>query len=177
VKNFLKFQLARSYFNQREYLRASFYLQESIDVATPIPTTTASSSSTTTTATSNDSTSVCYFLYIYAKFMSIQKKYVDNRADLLNNVDLNYLDNLQSLRSELVARSTQGPLDAYSLYVYGCVLSKLKLTDEAITVLIESVKKRPSLWCSWLELANLIKSIEVVSVKGAVNYFKFCHTS
>ncbi len=45
---------------------------------------------------------------------------------------------------------------------YGVVLSKLKLVDEAINIFIESVKKKSTLWCSWLELANLIKTIEAV---------------
>lgn len=146
----MKFQLARCYFNLKEYARASFYLQDQW-------------SDCSDDLTSSGAHSVCYFLYIYAKYMSIMKKYADNRADLLNNVDLNYLDNLQSLRAELSNKYNKNQLDAYSLYVYGVVLSKLKLNDEAISVLIESIKKRPNLWCSWLELTNLIKSIEIVS--------------
>jgi len=47
---------------------------------------------------------------------------------------------------------------------YGVVLSKLKLGEDAITVLVESIKKKPTLWCSWIELANLIKSVETVNV-------------
>jgi anaphase-promoting complex subunit 8 len=58
-KEFVKFQLARSYFNLKEYVRASFYL--------------------------NECESPCaYFLYIYSKYMSIMKKSVDNRADLIS---------------------------------------------------------------------------------------------
>ena len=48
-KEFVKFQLARSFFNQKEYLRASYYL------------TDCESSSE-------------YFLYIYSKYM-VKMKY------------------------------------------------------------------------------------------------------
>jgi anaphase-promoting complex subunit 8 len=41
-------------------------------------------------------------------------------------------------------------------------LSKLKLVDEAILIFIDSIKKRPTLWCAWLELASLIKSLEAL---------------
>lgn len=50
------------------------------------------------------------------------------------------------------------------IYRYGIVLSKLKLTEDAISIFLESIKKKPTLWCSWLELANLIKSIETVNI-------------
>ncbi len=43
---------------------------------------------------------------------------------------------------------------------YGRVLSKLKLFEEAISIFIDSVNKRPTLWCAWLELVGLIKSLE-----------------
>jgi anaphase-promoting complex subunit 8 len=42
-------------------------------------------------------------------------------------------------------------------------LSKLKLTDEAITILVEAVNKEPMLWCAWLELGNLIRSIDILN--------------
>ena len=41
-------------------------------------------------------------------------------------------------------------------------MSKLKLVDEAILIFIDSIKKRPTLWCAWLELASLIKSLEAL---------------
>jgi anaphase-promoting complex subunit 8 len=36
----------------------------------------------------------------------------------------------------------------------------LKLFEEAISIFIDSVNKRPTLWCAWLELVGLIKSLE-----------------
>ena len=64
-KDIVRFQLARSYFNLKEYLRASNYLSDSC----------------------NNSESVAsgvYFLYIYSKYMAIMKKCVDNKADLFS---------------------------------------------------------------------------------------------
>jgi anaphase-promoting complex subunit 8 len=73
------------------------------------------------------------------------------------------LDCLQSLRNELAAKHFKGQLDAYSLYVYGIVLSKLKLGEEAGNMFVEAVKRRPGLWCAWQELANLVKSVEMLN--------------
>ena len=50
--------------------------------------------------------------------------------------------------------------NSIKIYSYGIVLSKLKLTDEAVHILLEAVNKLPTLWCAWLELANLIKTID-----------------
>lgn len=79
-------------------------------------------------------------------------------------MDSNFLDSLQNLRNELSAKYYKKQLDAFGLYVYAIVLNKLKLTDEAINILIECIKKRPTMWCAWTELAGLIKSIETVMI-------------
>lgn len=42
-------------------------------------------------------------------------------------------------------------------------MSKLKLNEEAIQILIEAVNKQPTLWCAWLELANLIRTIDLLN--------------
>lgn len=43
------------------------------------------------------------------------------------------------------------------------MLSKLKLNEEAIQILVESVNKQPTLWCAWIELAYLIRSIDLLN--------------
>ena len=102
---------------------------------------------------------------------------VSNKTFNLDNTDPTNLEALQALRNQLSAKYYKSQLDAFSLYVYGVVLSKLKLVDEAINILVESVKKRPTLWCAWLELANLIKTVETVifneshSFKSVVLFF------
>ncbi|CAF0739094.1 unnamed protein product [Brachionus calyciflorus] len=137
-KEFVKFKLAMSYFDLKEYQRAAYYLEDC-------------------------ESQPSYFLHIYSKYMAIMKKNADNKADLFNNIDPDYLNSLQSLRSTLSSKYYKKQLDAFGLYVYAIVLNKLKLYDEAINILIESIKKRPSLWCSWIELASLVKSIETLN--------------
>lgn len=138
TNEFVKYQLARSYFNLKEYQRSRFYLEDC-------------------------ESSGAYFLSVYSKYMAIMKKCVDNKADLFNNSDSTNLDYLQILRNELSTKYFKNQLDAFSLYVYGIILSKLKLNEEAINILVEAVKKRSNLWCAWLELANLIKSVETLN--------------
>ncbi len=91
-KEFRRFQLARSYFNAKEYLRASFYLAECESPAS-------------------------YFLAVYSKYMAIMKKCVDNKSDLFNNMDSSNFDSLQSLRNELATKYFKNQLDAYPLYM------------------------------------------------------------
>ena len=45
-------------------------------------------------------------------------------------------------------------LDGYTLYLYGIVLKKMLLMDQAKEVLLESIRMEPCLWGSWLELAH-----------------------
>ena len=91
-KEFRRFQLARSYFNAKEYVRAAFYLADC-------------------------ESSASYFLAVYAKYMAIMKKCVDNKSDLFNNMDSSNFDGLQSLRNELATKYYKNQLDAYSLYM------------------------------------------------------------
>jgi len=82
----------------------------------------------------------------------------------IDNTDPTNLDSLQALRNQLAAKYLKTRLDAYSLYVYEVLISKLKLNDEAINILVESVKKKPTLWCAWLELTNLIKWFAIIKL-------------
>ena len=92
LKEFRRFQLARSCFNSKEFLRASFYLK---DCESPAG----------------------FFLNVYAKYMAIMKKCADNKSDLFNNMDSSNFDSLQSLRNELSTKYNKNQLDAYSLYL------------------------------------------------------------
>lgn len=70
-KDIVRFQLARSYFNLKEYLRANNFLNES--------------------ATNNELVAPgVYFLYIYSKYMAIMKKCVDNKADLFSKIKFKF---------------------------------------------------------------------------------------
>ena len=91
-KEFRRFQLARSCFNSKEFLRASFYLKDCESPAS-------------------------YFLNVYSKYMAIMKKCADNKSDLFNNMDSSNFDSLQSLRNELASKYFKNQLDSYSLYM------------------------------------------------------------
>ena len=85
TKDIVSFQLARSYFNLKEYLRASNYLLDGNVNATFINQNE-----------NHAAAGSCYFLYIYSKYMAIMKKCVDNKADLFSEYSfvcnlLNYL--------------------------------------------------------------------------------------
>ena len=89
TKDIITFQLARSYFNQREYLRASNLLLNVIVLSnTSSSSSCDTGNSTTITVINPNETNVfnsgCYFLYIYSKYMAVMKKCVDNKADLFS---------------------------------------------------------------------------------------------
>lgn len=63
---------------------------------------------------------------------------------------------LQSLLTELRAEYLNWKLDCYMLYLYGVVLKKRDLHNEAIQVLVEAIHKEPLHWGAWIELAMLI---------------------
>jgi hypothetical protein len=98
-KDIITFHLARSYFNLKEYIRASNCLLNVIGISDNANTgphsatiTVINPNDTTISSNSSSSTSIgCYFLYIYSKYMSIMKKCVDNKADLFSKLLLFYL--------------------------------------------------------------------------------------
>ena len=51
---------------------------------------------------------------------------------------------------------SRGKLDGYGHYLYGVVLRKLDLMDEALAVLLKAVEETPLHWGAWLELSSLI---------------------
>lgn len=53
-------------------------------------------------------------------------------------------------------------MDAWLLWVYGVVLKRLDLTQQAVEVLSEAVHLQPLHWGAWLELAALITDREMV---------------
>lgn len=98
----------------------------------------------------------CKFLHLYSRYLSIERKKIDNLTDLNYCVDPQFNLLLQSLFSELRSSHLNGQLDGYCLYLYGVVLKRLDLHAEAIQVLVEAVHKEPLHWGGWDELASLI---------------------
>ena len=127
------YNLAKSYFDLKEYDRAAYFTR---DMSSPL----------------------CQFLHIYSRFMSAEKKRLDNLVETVTSPDTSQLSSLKQLRSELEVVQARSGLDGYSLYVYGLVLRKLSLTELAIPVLCESVRAVPAHWGAWLELSCLVPS-------------------
>ena len=98
------------------------------------------------------------FLHLYSRYMSGEKKRVDNMTDVPPDPVKN--NGLKLLCTDLRKDHITGNLDGFGLYLFGVTLKKLQLTREAIDILVESIHKQPMHWGTWLELAALITDRE-----------------
>eukprot|EP00096_Caligus_rogercresseyi_P011405 TRINITY_DN4475_c0_g2_i1.p1 TRINITY_DN4475_c0_g2~~TRINITY_DN4475_c0_g2_i1.p1 ORF type:complete len:637 (+),score=174.58 TRINITY_DN4475_c0_g2_i1:32-1942(+) len=131
-ENFETYVLAKSYFDLKEYDRVSHFTKDS-----KYPKTR--------------------FLHYYSRYLSGEKKRLDNSLECVTRVDAQQLNHLKDIRSELQKLYNARELtDGYTLYIYGIVLKRLGLNELARGVLIESIKAEPGHWGSWLELSCLI---------------------
>jgi len=96
------------------------------------------------------------FLHLYSRYLSGEKKRMEDMTDITTPPDPTQNASLRELRSELMKDHLAMKLDGYGLYLYGVVLKKLELLREAVEVLVEAVHKEPMHWGAWLELATLI---------------------
>jgi anaphase-promoting complex subunit 8 len=129
------YQLAKSYFDNREYDRASYFTKTS---TSPVPK----------------------FLHLYSNYMAKEKKRLDNMTEnstLNNNI---HFKDLSDLLTILKNEHSQKQLDGFGLYLYGVVLKKLDLNQAAIPIFLESIYAEPTMWGSWLELSPLITNKE-----------------
>lgn len=123
--------LARSYFDQKEYDRASNLLRDS-------------------------KSDIAYFLDVYSRFLSGEKKLLDQRPILNIGSGEENISHLKQLRSELKAKRREKTLDAYCLWLYGVVLTKLKLVDEAVEIFCDAIALKSAFWNAWEELSKLV---------------------
>ena len=63
---------------------------------------------------------------------------------------------LKNLRVEMRKLDGRGKLDGYGQYLYGVVLKKLDLMEEASAALLKAVGETPLHWGAWLELSSLV---------------------
>ena len=142
--------MAKGYFDLREFDRCAFFTK---DAKSPR----------------------VVFLHYYSRYMSGEKKRLDNATDFITNNDSAQLKYLRDLRQELqklhekqvshvVCSKMNFPmrkyhfqlLDGYCLYLYGIVLKRLNLNDDARDVLVEATRAEPCHWGAWLELSGHI---------------------
>ncbi|XP_063977279.1 cell division cycle protein 23 homolog [Diachasmimorpha longicaudata] len=125
--------LAKSYFDLKEYDRAAYFIKSCKNPKTR-------------------------FLYLYSRYLSGEKKKIYDMTDVPPDPLKN--EELKLLSSDLRKDHMSGQLDGFGLYLFGVTLKNLRLTHEAIDVLVESTHKYPMHWGTWLELAGLINDKE-----------------
>lgn len=140
------YDLARTYFDLREYDRAAHIIR---NAQSPVPR----------------------FLHFYSMYMSKEKKRLDNMTDKANLTESGHCRDLSDLMVTLRNLYSKRKLDGYCLYLYGIVLKKLDLKDLAATVLIESINAVPTLWCSYLELIPLLSDKDEIYSVNIPNHW------
>ncbi|XP_072751597.1 uncharacterized protein [Anoplolepis gracilipes] len=146
------YTLAKTYFDLKEYDRAAYFTK---DCTSP----------------------KVRFLHLYSRYLSGEKKKVDDMTDVPPDPMKN--DNLKLLCANLRKDHLSSKLDGYGLYLFGVTLKKLQLIKEATDVLVESIHKEPMHWGTWLELAALITDREKLESlclpKHWMRYFFMAH--
>lgn len=69
--------------------------------------------------------------------------------------------------------SSSSPLrlsDGFILYLHGVVLKRLKIRQQAVDRLVQSLHRQPMNWSTWLELAQLVTDRGMVR-----SFFKFIY--
>ncbi|XP_076317121.1 cell division cycle protein 23 isoform X2 [Tachypleus tridentatus] len=146
MKEWDKYLLAKSYFDVQEYDRAAYFSQDCVSPKT-------------------------HFLHLYSRYLSGEKKKLDDMVDTVVPGEKVRNEALKPLRAELQKEHLQKSLDGYLLYLYGVILKRLQLQKQAIEVLCEAVHKEPLHWGAWLELATLIIDREMLSTLSLPNHW------
>lgn len=123
--------IAKSYFDLKEYDRCAYFTSECMK---PKPR----------------------FLHLYAQYLSIEKKKLDNMIDTNCPPDPAKNDALGQLCTVLKNDFYENKLDGYCLYLYGVILRKLDLTSLAIEAFIKAINDTPIIWAAWQELGQIM---------------------
>ncbi|KAL5107719.1 hypothetical protein TcWFU_005010 [Taenia crassiceps] len=162
-ENFSKYNLAKCYFDIKEYARCAHLLAS-------VP--------------KQDSHPLIDFLHFYSRYMSIEKHITD---DSITNRDTSsyakcgsalpsemYRNDLSGLKSDMEQRFCNvedmqdnhldaflsSAVDVYTAYVYALVQVRLGFQSVALKTLVHIVKKDPLLWPAWAELIKLFEDRE-----------------
>ncbi|XP_073241538.1 cell division cycle protein 23 homolog isoform X2 [Porites lutea] len=135
IKDFDKYTLGKAFFDLKEFDRAAFFLE-------------------------GCTSQKAYFLYMYSRYLAGEKHKNDDMLDILGPQEPVANKALTSLRAELCGKHRE--LDGFCLYLYGIVLKKLDLTEDALKVMQEAVNKEPLHWGAWLELSSLCTEKEIL---------------
>ncbi|XP_046607252.1 cell division cycle protein 23 homolog isoform X1 [Neodiprion virginianus] len=138
------YTLAKGYFDLKEYDRAAFF-------------------------TAGCKMPKARFLHLFSRYLSGEKKKIDDMTDLPPDPLKN--ESLKQLCADLRKDHSAGNLDGFGLYLFGVVLKKLHLDKEATEVFVNSVRKQPMHWGTWLELAALITDREKLENLSLPNHW------
>ena len=98
--------MAKAYYDLREYDRCAFFTKDA-------------------------KSSRVMFLHFYSKYLAGERKRVDSETDVIVSTEANF-QYLKDLRADLQKLHESGEnVDGYTLYLYGVVLKKLGLNEEA----------------------------------------------
>lgn len=123
--------MAKSYFDLKEYDRAAYFTEGCLKPKVR-------------------------FLHLYARYLSIEKKKLDNMTDTNCPPDPTKNAALGELCAILKNDLFENKLDGFCLYLYGIILRKLDLISQAIDMFIQAVNYVPLIWGAWQELGQLI---------------------
>jgi len=192
-----KYLLAKSYFDCREYDRcAAVFLPSKLprgpmstispskNIQTPSTPQKGKSKASTNPAISPRNTlprlsQKALFLALYAKYMSGEKRKDEDSEMILGPQDGGATVNKElvglgrGLEGWFAARRKEGQPEEYGQgwleYLYGIVLAKGKNDEEAKRWFIRSVHLYPYNWGAWLELSELLGSVEEVCQSWSLN--------
>lgn len=188
-KEFARFLMAKSFFDCREFDRCAATLLPSLVPQEPISRDVShanAKSKTKVTASLPDQPPTVsqlsqrsLFLALYAKYMAGEKRKEEDSEMILGPTDGSVTLNKEITRistildEHLTARGglqstheSQGFLE----YLYGVVLLKGKNDELAKSWLLKSVNLCPWNWSAWQELADLLNSVEEVSIATYYEY-------
>lgn len=96
------------------------------------------------------------FLHYFSMYKAAEKK----RIDLMNEVTLNLPAKAHSkyneLRDSIERNMRNRDPDGWLLYVYGLILGKFRLRDQALKILEKSINLTPINWSAWFYLSTII---------------------
>uniref|UniRef100_M1CA81 Cell division cycle n=1 Tax=Solanum tuberosum TaxID=4113 RepID=M1CA81_SOLTU len=140
--------LAKSYFDCREYRRATHVLRDQTGKK-------------------------AVFLRCYALFLAGEKRKEEEMIELEGPLGKSDVVNheLVSIERELSALRKNGSIDSFGLYLYGLVLKQKGSDNLARTVLVESVNSYPWNWSAWSELQSLCTTAETLNSLNLNNHW------
>ena len=186
-----KYLLAKSYFDCREYDRCAAVFLPSTLPRPPLSPSSPSPKSRTSpkvnkgkekesddhlpTSPGNALPKLSQrslFLALYAKYLSGEKRKDEDGEMILGPADggttvnkelVGIATGLQAWFADRTATGLDGSHQGWLEYLYGVVLAKGKSDLEAQRWLLRSVHLFPFNWGAWLELSELMNSVEAVS--------------